>query len=177
MNRATKPSFDGWGVLVVAAALVWTTGTLSAQPPDLPELPADLAPPTFDLGSSVEAQAEQARTQDQPTVVRNPKPVDLNRLVMGLTIFVLSVCIGREIAAKVPISQQRAFLSGLIAASCILLVAALLVGSKVAAGASKSHPIPLYALGFLAIVLAAVQWTGAFGLTRQLLGERKRGGP
>jgi NAD(P) transhydrogenase subunit alpha len=170
MNRR----FCGSNAIALAAALVWMVGALRAQPPDLPDLPGDIGPPSIDLGSSAEAQAEQARTQDQQTVVRNPKPVDLNQLVIGLTVFALATMIGLQIVRKLSPEYATAYLSGATAVSGVVVVAGLVTGTKVLAGTSKGHPVTLAALGFVAIVLAMINFTGGFGLTRRLVDEGKR---
>jgi NAD/NADP transhydrogenase alpha subunit len=147
---------------------------LCAQPPDLPDLPADLTPPKFDLGTSAEAQAEQAKTQDQPTVVRTPKPVDPKRLVGNLSLLALSLCIGFAIGAKVRIGFHPQFLSGASAIAGITIVGALLTGTKIADGTSKAHPILLAALGCAAILLATMSVAGGLFTTQRQLGEPKR---
>jgi NAD/NADP transhydrogenase alpha subunit len=145
-----------------------------AQPPDLPDLPADLAPPQFDLGTSAEAKAEQAKTQDQPTVVRTPKSVDFDRLVANVSLFALSIYIGATLGAKVRLGFHPVFLAGASTIAGLILIGALVTGAKIAAGTSKAHPILLAALGFVAILLATLHFAGAFLLTRKtLLGEQR----
>ena len=179
-RKDSPPTTIAYGLIWLAAiVLISSCGAgaslVSAQPPDLPDLPADLSPPKFDLGSSAEAQAEQAKTQDQPTVVRTPKPVDFDRLVANLSLLALSLYIGLTIGSNVRIGFHPQFLAGATAIAGVTIVGALLTGTKIAAGTSKANPILLGALGCAAILLAMTCASGAFLLTRRFLGEQKRG--
>lgn len=87
-------------------------------------------------------------------------------------VFVLSIFLGLELIAKVPSQLHSPLMSGSNAISGITIVAALLAagtadGSRLAAG-----------LGFLALVLAAINVVGGYLVTDRMLAmfKKKDGG-
>ena len=88
-------------------------------------------------------------------------------------VFVLSVFLGLELISKVPSQLHSPLMSGSNAISGITLVAALL-----AAGLDDGSRLTSV-LGFLAVVLAAINVVGGYLVTHRMLGmfKKKAGGP
>ena len=82
--------------------------------------------------------------------------------VLGLTIFVLALFAGFEVITKVPPTLHTPLMSGANAISGITLVGALL-----AAGSERDWF--LSALGFVAVVFAAINVVGGFMVTHRML--------
>ena len=164
----------------MAVGLIAVGGFAWAQPPEVMELESDLqnlTPPVSELGSTPEAKAAVAMTAEQPEIVRNPKPVDLNELVLYLTVFALATFVGFEVIAKVPSILHTPLMSGSNAISGITVVGAMLCGSQIASGAVGSTRVPgLTVLGFLAIVFAMINVVGGFWVTHRMLGMFRRRG-
>lgn len=90
-------------------------------------------------------------------------------LVGLLTIFVLAIFVGFEIITKVPPTLHTPLMSGSNAISGITLVGAL-----VAAGGN--HGKIATALGFVAVLMAAINVVGGYLVTNRMLGMfRKKG--
>ena len=79
----------------------------------------------------------------------------------AITIFVLAVFVGFEIITKVPPTLHTPLMSGSNAISGIALVGALLVVLGAGAGTAV--------VGFLAVVLAAINVVGGFLVTHRML--------
>ena len=91
----------------------------------------------------------------------------MESLVVALTVFVLATFVGFELITKVPPTLHTPLTSGSNALSGITIVGALLAaGLQVTTGTT--------ALGFVAIVLAAVNVVGGFLVTHRMLKMFKR---
>jgi NAD(P) transhydrogenase subunit alpha len=88
--------------------------------------------------------------------------------VLGLTIFVLALFIGFEVIMKVPPTLHTPLMSGANAISGITLVGALL-----AAGSERD--LLLSAVGFLAVVFAAINVVAGFLVTHRMLAMFREG--
>jgi NAD(P) transhydrogenase subunit alpha len=87
--------------------------------------------------------------------------------VNGLFVFVLAMFAGFEVIRKVPPVLHTPLMSGANAVSGIIIVGALLVaGTEM--GLAK-------ALGFLAVVLAAINVVGGFWVTDRMLKMFRQG--
>ena len=91
----------------------------------------------------------------------------MNSLVMGLTVFVLSVFIGFEVITKIPPTLHTPLMSGSNAISGITVVGAIL-----AAGAEQSDLATF--LGFIAVTTATVNVIGGFLVTHRMLEKFRR---
>ena len=90
--------------------------------------------------------------------------------VVWLTIFVLSVFVGIEVISKVSSTLHTPLMSGANAIHGIILIGAILVTG------TSDGVVPL-TIGFIAIVLAAINLVGGFVVTDRMLemfGGRKR---
>jgi NAD(P) transhydrogenase subunit alpha len=90
-----------------------------------------------------------------------------SQLIVNLTVFVLALFVGYEIITKIPPLLHTPLMSGSNAISGITLV-----GSLVAAGLGGTNLVTI--LGFVAVVLAAVNVVGGFMVTDRMLGMFKR---
>ena len=86
----------------------------------------------------------------------------MDALVVGVTIFVLSVFVGFEVISKVPPTLHTPLMSGSNAISGITLVGAVL-----SAGAQQTTLTSV--LGFAAVVFATVNVVGGFLVTHRML--------
>jgi NAD(P) transhydrogenase subunit alpha len=82
--------------------------------------------------------------------------------VVWLTIFILSVFVGTEVISKVSSTLHTPLMSGANAIHGIILLGAILV-----TGASDNTAVLV--VGFIAIVLAAVNMVGGFVVTDRML--------
>ena len=87
----------------------------------------------------------------------------MDGLVIGLTVFVLTVFVGIEIITKIPPTLHTPLMSGSNAISGITLIGALL-----SAGAQHTE-LTTY-LGLAAVVLATINAVGGFLVTNRMLG-------
>jgi len=83
-------------------------------------------------------------------------------LLVGLTIFVLSLFVGFEVITKVPPTLHTPLMSGANAISGIAIVGALLV-------AGRLSPALESVLGFVAVVFATINVVGGFLVTDRML--------
>jgi NAD(P) transhydrogenase subunit alpha len=93
--------------------------------------------------------------------------------VVWLTIFILSVFVGTEVISKVSSTLHTPLMSGANAIHGIILLGAILV-----TGASDNAAVLV--VGFIAIVLAAVNMVGGFVVTDRMLqmfSRRKKPAP
>jgi NAD(P) transhydrogenase subunit alpha len=93
--------------------------------------------------------------------------------VVWLTIFILSVFVGTEVISKVSSTLHTPLMSGANAIHGIILLGAILV-----TGASDNTAVLV--VGFIAIVLAAVNMVGGFVVTDRMLqmfSRRKKPAP
>ncbi len=88
-------------------------------------------------------------------------------LVTGLTIFMLAIFLGVELITKIPPTLHTPLMSGSNAISGITLVGAILV-------AGTEHGGFAAFLGFLAVVMAAVNVVGGVLVTHRMLQKFKR---
>jgi H+-translocating NAD(P) transhydrogenase subunit alpha len=99
----------------------------------------------------------------------------METLILLLFVFALATLLGFELISKVPSQLHTPLMSGANAISGITIVGALL-----AAGSSlESAGILVPALGFLALVLAAINVVGGYLVTDRILGmfgKDRRGG-
>ncbi len=99
----------------------------------------------------------------------------METLILLLFVFALATLLGFELISKVPSQLHTPLMSGANAISGITIVGALL-----AAGSSlESAGILVPALGFLALVLAAINVVGGYMVTDRMLGmfgKNRRGG-
>lgn len=94
--------------------------------------------------------------------------MDLDALVMLLSLFVLSLFLGVELITKVPPTLHTPLMSGTNAISGITLVGAL-----IAAG-SGAHSTLVNLLGFAAVTLATLNVVGGYLVTNRMLAMFKR---
>jgi NAD(P) transhydrogenase subunit alpha len=89
--------------------------------------------------------------------------MDINTIIIGLTIFVLACFAGAELIAKVPPTLHTPLMSGSNAISGIAILGALL-----AAGHPESlRSVSLF--GFLAIIFATINVVGGYLVTHRML--------
>ncbi|MEQ8274100.1 MAG: NAD(P) transhydrogenase subunit alpha [Deltaproteobacteria bacterium] len=93
--------------------------------------------------------------------------MELEILVTGITIFVLSIFVGVEIITKVPPTLHTPLMSGSNAISGITIAGAL-----ISAGADQGA-LTTY-LGFAALVFATINVVGGFFVTHRMLDMFKR---
>ena len=89
--------------------------------------------------------------------------MDINTIIIGLTIFVLACFAGAELIAKVPPTLHTPLMSGSNAISGIAILGALLVAG---------HPESLSSIsliGFLAVILATINVVGGYLVTHRML--------
>lgn len=86
----------------------------------------------------------------------------METLVIGLTIFVLSLFVGFEVITKVPPTLHTPLMSGSNAISGITIV-----GAIIAAGAE--HGTLTTALGIVAVAFATINVVGGFMVTHRML--------
>ena len=82
--------------------------------------------------------------------------------VVWLTIFILSVFVGTEVISKVSSTLHTPLMSGANAIHGIILLGAILV-------TGSSDNLAVEVVGFIAIVLAAVNMVGGFVVTDRML--------
>ncbi|HEY7508618.1 MAG TPA: NAD(P) transhydrogenase subunit alpha [Vicinamibacteria bacterium] len=90
----------------------------------------------------------------------------MEQLMQGLTVFVLAIFVGFEVIRKVPPTLHTPLTSGSNAISGITLIGAL-----VSAGTPN---VLTTVLGFVAVVLAAINVVGGFLVTHRMLRMFKR---
>jgi len=83
-------------------------------------------------------------------------------LLTDFTIFVLAIVVGYEIISKVPVILHTPLMSGTNAIHGIVIVGAMLV-----TGAAEGWLVT--AMGFLAVVLGAINVVGGFLVTDRML--------
>lgn len=91
----------------------------------------------------------------------------MNETIMLLFVFVLSSYLGTELISKVPSQLHTPLMSGTNAISGITVVGAVTVTAVNAGGTLGKW------LGFLAIVLAAINVVGGYMVTDRMLGMFK----
>jgi NAD(P) transhydrogenase subunit alpha len=87
--------------------------------------------------------------------------------VSTVTIFVLAIFVGFEVITKVPPTLHTPLMSGSNAISGITLVGAIL-------SSGTQHTTLTTALGFTAVVFAAINVVGGFLVTNRMLAMFKR---
>lgn len=102
---------------------------------------------------------------DEPTEAEDkPSSLGMNRtqvLISSLTIFMLAIFVGFEVITKVPPTLHTPLMSGSNAISGITIIGAIIV-TGVAFNFSSL-------LGFIALVLAAINVVGGFLVTHRML--------
>ncbi|HEU4568031.1 MAG TPA: NAD(P) transhydrogenase subunit alpha [Marmoricola sp.] len=86
----------------------------------------------------------------------------MSEAVVWLTIFILSVFVGTEVISKVSSTLHTPLMSGANAIHGIILLGAILV-------TGSSDNTVVLVVGFIAIVLAAVNMVGGFVVTDRML--------
>ncbi|HET8560253.1 MAG TPA: NAD(P) transhydrogenase subunit alpha [Marmoricola sp.] len=86
----------------------------------------------------------------------------MSESVVWLTIFILSVFVGTEVISKVSSTLHTPLMSGANAIHGIILLGAILV-------TGSSDNTAVLVVGFIAIVLAAVNMVGGFVVTDRML--------
>ena len=85
-----------------------------------------------------------------------------NELLLGVYVLILAIFVGYEVIARVPSVLHTPLMSGTNAIHGIVMLGALLVAG------SADTPL-LHAMGFLAVVLGAVNVFGGFAVTDRML--------
>ena len=96
----------------------------------------------------------------------------IEQLLIDLTILILAIFVGFEVISKVPVVLHTPLMSGTNAIHGIVLVGAMLVS-----GSAEGTLVT--ALGFVAVVLGAINVVGGFLVTDRMLqmfSSRKEGG-
>ena len=88
-------------------------------------------------------------------------------LVVSITVFVLAAFVGFEVITKVPPTLHTPLMSGSNAISGITIIGALIV-----AGSAEGTLATV--LGFVAVVLATINFVGGFLVTDRMLEMFKR---
>src|SRR5687767_15980597 len=83
-------------------------------------------------------------------------------LVLGIYVFIMAIFVGFEVIARVPSVLHTPLMSGTNAIHGIVMLGALLVAG------SADTPL-LHAMGFLAVVLGAINVFGGFAVTDRML--------
>lgn len=93
--------------------------------------------------------------------------MDLNSLILAVTVFVLALFIGWEIITKIPPTLHTPLMSGSNAISGITVVGAIVLAGNVSTWVVD-------VLGFLAVTLAMINVVGGFVVTDRMLGMFRR---
>ncbi len=96
--------------------------------------------------------------------------MEMQTLIVLVSLFALSLFLGVELITKVPPTLHTPLMSGTNAISAITLVGALL-----AAGADTSSTL-VHALGFLAVMFASLNVVGGYMVTNRMLAMFKKKG-
>ena len=83
-------------------------------------------------------------------------------MMMGITVFVLSVLVGFEVISKVPATLHTPLMSGANAIHGIVIVGAMLIAAGV------QGPVG-YVLAFVAMAFAAMNVVGGYVVTDRML--------
>ena len=83
-------------------------------------------------------------------------------MMMGITVFVLSVLVGFEVISKVPATLHTPLMSGANAIHGIVIVGAMLIAATV-------HGPVGYVLTFVAMAFAAMNVVGGYVVTDRML--------
>ena len=83
-------------------------------------------------------------------------------MMMGITVFVLSVLVGFEVISKVPATLHTPLMSGANAIHGIVIVGAMLIAAGVQGPAG-------YTLTFVAMAFAAMNVVGGYVVTDRML--------
>lgn len=98
-------------------------------------------------------------------------------MILLLFVFVLATLLGFELISKVPSQLHTPLMSGANAISGITIIGGLLAAGSSMQTAGMLVPV----LGFLALVLAAINVTGGYLVTARMLAmfgkNRKKGEP
>lgn len=95
--------------------------------------------------------------------------IEIQALIIALTVFVLAIFIGYEVITKVPPTLHTPLMSGSNAISGIVIVGALLV-------AGRAEGVTGQILGAIAVGLAMINVVGGFMVTDRMLKMFKRSG-
>jgi NAD(P) transhydrogenase subunit alpha len=156
---------------MAALALALAAGCQRAAPvaPDAPPQSAHALADDSTEGAQV--HAERTSGQDRPpgqsaaplghTPRAGDRTVARQTLMVSITIFVLSIFVGVELITKVPATLHTPLMSGSNAISGITVVGGLIAAGGVGWVACS--------LGFLAVVLAAINVVGGFLVTHRML--------
>lgn len=93
--------------------------------------------------------------------------MNLHEIVLLLFIFVLAAFLGFELIGKVPSQLHTPLMSGTNAISGITIVGALIYTGK---HLESGDPVLTQWLGFIAVVLAAINVVGGYVVTDRMLG-------
>ena len=124
-----------------------------------------------DGGKHQRDEAERARP-DAPVVVGHELDA-VDPFVFRLSIFVLAVFVGYYVVWSVTPALHTPLMSVTNAISSVIVVGALLAAGVDVAG-SESGPWWARALGFAALLMAAVNIFGGFLVTQRMLGMYKK---
>ena len=127
------------------------------------ELKAQLAT----LSLKADALAAQVATAASPVV--NAAGADANFLVTGITVFALACFVGYYVVWRVTPALHSPLMAVTNAVSSVIIVGALIAAGTVEFSFSK-------VMGFLAVILAAVNIFGGFLVTHRMLSMFKKKG-
>ena len=85
-----------------------------------------------------------------------------NSTILGAYVFLLAIIVGFEVIARVPSMLHTPLMSGTYAIHGVVLVGAIVV-------AAHANTIPTDILGFIAVVLGALNVFGGFVVTDRML--------
>ena|SRR5947209_7299846 len=85
-----------------------------------------------------------------------------NSTILGAYVFLLAIIVGFEVIARVPSMLHTPLMSGTNAIHGVVLVGAIIV-------AAHANTVPTDILGFIAVVLGALNVFGGFVVTDRML--------
>jgi NAD(P) transhydrogenase subunit alpha len=128
-----------------------------AEPASLGERAGALAGEAVRLGRELEALAQQASLQSHVAASGGGTP-----FVFELTVFVLAVFVGYHVVWRVTPALHSPLMSVTNAISSVIIVGALIAAGPAGIGFAKI-------MGFIAVILAAVNIFGGFIVTQRML--------
>ncbi len=128
-----------------------------AEPASLGERAGALADEAVRLARELEALAQQASVQSHAVTTGGGTP-----FVFELTVFVLAVFVGYHVVWRVTPALHSPLMSVTNAISSVIIVGALIAAGPSGIGVAKI-------MGFLAVILAAINIFGGFIVTQRML--------
>jgi H+-translocating NAD(P) transhydrogenase subunit alpha len=101
-------------------------------------------------------------TKGLKEMMQQPQTVEIDPIVMGLTVFILACFVGYYVVWKVTPALHSPLMAVTNAISSVIIVGALIAAGPEIAGISTTF-------GFIAVVLASINIFGGFIVTQRML--------